>query len=354
MSITKLIICFFSFFIIACSNKEPDVKFDNYLYRLKNALDISDAFLEKQPAFIHTEQSLLRYPQKRDLNQLIPPVNINLIDFLRLSSCDLQRHIGQRNSSLGKLMKPSQQLLYEYEFMRLATLCQQQLTEEDELYPILLTAIQEKQSHLAKVQANAVFASDEFKTFFSLSAPALSIDVLQTSPQTLSSALDTLNQFVQHPPKSAELVEEAYAVIGSSKRLGELRHSMALVKRYLARADILLNYRIDHKPLCLPQGVQSFSRPFRNPQFEIVNTVFMKFYIGDIQPYLATLHQYAETLFLQIEKLRQQQLSPPAFEHFWASVYTNETSEWQQFTQAVKTHTRHWQMLLQQCGRLPS
>ena len=129
------------------------------------------------------------------------------------------------------------------------------------------------------------------------------------------------------------------------KYIGELRLSMAMAISKLAQADALLNQRLTQKPLCYNQQA--------NQQSKIVNNVFFKFYIGEVQPMLAQLHQQGKAVFGLIDKLQKHMATPDLFTEFWAEVYTAEDSEWQDFNAAIAKHTKSWQDLFNQCGGLP-
>lgn len=336
--------------IVSCQfSDEAKAPFENYLYRLSNSLDVPSALNNKQISNNVGSTQLPRYPSLRQLSHTIPPANINLIEFMRLSSCDLQRHIGQRNSNLGRFMKPSQTLMYEYEFIRLAELCLPSLENGSELYKVLDKTLTLKKEQLPLVKWNALFASEEMAELFSLGAKPLSFKKLASKPSTLYSAFETIALFLENSlggnVDNNALVEEAYAVISSSKYIGELRLSMHLVAQYLSRADALLEYRLNNKPLCINNR--------SNPKFDVVNTVFMKSYIGEIQPYIATLYQQEKILFEKIDALVSSSVSVSEFDYFWSQIYSAENSEWNRFDNAIKKHTKNWQILLSQCGRLP-
>jgi len=333
------------FIVSACqSSDEPKAIFDNFHYRLSNSLDVPSGLVIKGSEA--TQVALIRYPSIKQQPYSIPSANINLIDFLKLSACDLQRHIGHRNSSLGRFMKPSQTLIYEYEFIKLAEKCLIQLEKDSKLYKALKTVLLNKKGNLERIQWNAIFASDEFSTLFSLSAKALTLNELKSTPSNLYSALDPLGLFLDNKIDDQVVIENAYAVIASSKHVGRLRLSMKMTTDYLKRASQLLIYRVETKPLCFNQQA--------NSQFDIVNTVFMKFYIGEVQAYIALLHQQSSALFSKMDSLTASLKIKPEFKYFFGQVYLDDGSEWQQFNQEVKTHTLYWQQLLTQCGRLPS
>ena len=328
----------------ACQSPDsPESMLDNYLYRLRNSLQIDEPLMGGQPSL---QQGLPAYPRRRDLLHAIPPSSINILAFLRLSSCDLQRHIGQRNSSLGSLMKGSQRLIYEYEFIRLAEKCLLHMGKRDPLYAELQAVLKDKYAQLPKQKWNAIAASEEFSRLFSLGSQAFSRVTIKENPVELYTAIDTLQRFSAEKINDAGQVETAYSVLASSKYFGELRLSMRLLVRYMLVADRLLDNRSNVKPLCFA------GKP--NKQSAIVKTVFLTFYIGEVQPYIAKVNQQAKKVFEHMDNLVSPLVSVPAFDRFWLNVYTGEDSEWQQFNQAIDRHTKKWQQLLGQCGLLPA
>lgn len=328
--------------LMACKAKNsPSAILDNYLYRLSNSLKLP------QPDVL-SASPLPAFPSRRELLRPIESSSINLIEFLKLSTCELQRHIGQRNSSLGSFMKGSQQLLYEYRFIELAEVCLRTLDTAEPLAQKLAQVLQLKQQQLPLVRWNSVFASEEMITLFSLGATPLSSSAIALKPVELITALNDINTFLTENTLTEAQVENAYSVLASSKRMGELRLSMRLLRDYLTVADTLLTTRIHEKPLCFKQQPSA--------QFQVVEAVFLKFYIGEVQPYIAQLHQQAQLLFTEFNHLLEASSlpQPDSFLTFWEEVYVGDDSEWQRFDQAIKTHTQYWQGLLKQCGKLPN
>lgn len=323
-----------------------DVIFDNYLYRLKNSLDV------QAPPFL-ASPTLVSYPSRRNLHYLIPPIKINLLEFLRLSQCELQRHIGQRNSGLGKLMEPTQQLIYDVRFLDLAKKCLLRLDNTHALYKTLEQAIQHKAAYLPQVIWNASFASKEFSYLFSLGSKTLSVSDLNKKSQQLDNALEQLAVIYQKAISKEVILgtafidplESHYKMIASSKRVGEIRLSLREVTAYLQQADSLLEQRLKNRPLC----VKGMSKD----QYKIVEAVFYKFYIGEIQPYVAHLYQQSGIIFTNVDELLLIENSNSVFARFWNDVYRDDDSEWGRFKMAIKWHTENWQLLLKQCGGFP-
>lgn len=329
--------------LISCNiSNSPELMFDNYSYRLSNAL-ASD-----RPKMV-LSSPLISYPSRRELSYSLAPVKLGLLDFLRLSSCELQRHIGSRNSSLGRVLQPSQRLIYEVKFIELGNACLQVLDKQSALYKLLTEALVIKREQLNKRRWNALFGSDEFSVLFSLGVKPLNTNKIKVIPSELYSALDTLYRY-----NSARLLtlvdevalEQAFSIVVSSKRVGEIRRSMYQASAYLEQADKIVKARLLGKALCFNQ--------LPNDKFDVAHTVFLKFYIGEVQPYVGRLHQHAQALFERLDRLQKNSLSPKVFSRFWERVYLSESSEWQLFNAAIKQHTISWQKLLSQCGRMPS
>ena len=342
--------CILSFavllFTTACSNRHtPEGIFDNYLYRLHNSLEAQGKKVSVDANVANAIKHLPRYPQRTTLLHPLSESKINLLEFLRLSQCDLQRHIGERNSSLGKLQKDSQRLIYDIEFIRLAKICIDSLALDNPLREVLHVATADKEKQLPLLLWNATFASEEFIHLFSLSTNTISAAGLADKPVNLYEALDAIERMVKEENFVQSDFENALAVIASRKYLGEIRRSIVLVKEGLSQADNLLRYRIDQKPLCRSNTP--------NAKFDIVNNVFRKFYIGEVQPYIATVYQQAELSLESLEQLIQLQKTPSDFDGFWSNLYRADNSEWQQLKRAIEKHTEHWQALLEQCGSLP-
>ncbi|MEO0442304.1 MAG: DUF3080 family protein [Pseudomonadota bacterium] len=347
--VALVLISLLSLTLLSCEPSDSaESMFSNYLWRLSNSLEL-DLDIVDPPA------DLPRYATRRELLYSIPSININLLEFLKLSRCDLQRHIGQRNSALGKVMKDSQILIYDSVFIQLAQECLTHYEPTDPLYITLATALEHKQRYLPELIWNASFASDEFQQLFSLGAKPFDYTSLSNNPVELIYALEQMADFLAQlavnradisDAETAQAFEQALGVIGSSKYIGALRLSMKKVRYTFAQADQLLQVRLDKRPLC------TATRP-NNAQFNIVNTVFQKFYIGDVQPYIAKLYQRAERVFAAIDQLQARQKTNPDFNIYWQNLYAGPNSEWHTYKQAIEQHRAGWQSLFVQCGALP-
>src|SRR5690554_4307827 len=96
--------------LVAASNSCTSVndRLDDYQARLNRVLDEQT-----------TAQSVTRVPRRPvQHNRLaLPQADINLLELLRLDQCRIGLTVAQKNSSLGRVALPSQQLLMELELL---------------------------------------------------------------------------------------------------------------------------------------------------------------------------------------------------------------------------------------------
>nr|WP_281284279.1 DUF3080 family protein [Exilibacterium tricleocarpae] len=330
----------------ACSDRNSSgALFENYHYRMSNITgsDIAPDASIDPPA----------YPSRRQLAAPIPAVKIDLLEYLRLSPCDLQRLIGKRNSGLGKVMETSQRLIYEIEFIRLSDQCLELLRETDadsQLQQKLQQAVDAKRQHLPGVAWNATFAGAEFNRFFSVAAVSVDVEAVRVRPNLLLESLGRLHNRLAPLAQATgvEGIEQELAVIGSEKYGGRLLRSLAQAESYLRAVNLAIDARLAQGPLCFNQRA--------NRRAEIWQNVFYKYYIGQVQPYLAALHQRTRGLVQVVEPLLQVFAPPPAaFADYWRASFSldDDASVLRRFERALDRHTRLWQDVLNQCGMMP-
>ena len=93
----------------ACSDSQEAVMSDysQRIERLSNAASPSLVQVSSPPQ-----------PQVSALRQPFADIRLSLIDSLRLTDCRLSQIVAERNSSLGKVMTPANQLYYEVQVTR--------------------------------------------------------------------------------------------------------------------------------------------------------------------------------------------------------------------------------------------
>ena len=224
---------------------------------------------------------------------------IDLIDFLSLSGCELQVNLGRRNTQLGRTASPSQRLLLDLEFMDLAPECITLLRErgDDELASTLTTVSDEREARLTNSIARALFLGPEWRLFWERPAtlgnyPA---DTNSAITESLSRLADLTRDWLAGNWQASSREVE---LLLSDLRAGDggallAAHSWA--SRELERANMLLARVQTTAPLCPYDSATDRSRAFEQ--------VVARFFVGAVQPWLVQLRQRAELLVGPVKNL---------------------------------------------------
>lgn len=287
----------------ACSRGGPGDELERYVNRLEGALDsAAPAARDADP---------LLPPRVGALQLTVPGDSIDALDFLALRGCALQVTVGKRNSSLGRLAAPSQRLLLELEFLRLAPACSEQLRAEgrDELAATLDRAAAAKRERLPARIFNATLGSEEFRAFWRAPA-ALGSYPAQTSSEPVSAlaAIDALAARWLAGDYSAD--NESFELLLSSVARGDggaLLAALTLQRKALARADGVLARRAAEGPLC-PGGLVP-------GEVDVLRTVVRKFFVGGVQPWSAAVDRRRQQLLPPLKALEDRlgAVLPPAY-----------------------------------------
>ncbi|WP_439862154.1 DUF3080 family protein [Pseudomonas sp. MBLB4136] len=333
--------------LAACSPADDGLALQaDYLQRLNNAVegDGGEDFQREQ---------LLRYrlPPRRERLSDIPEIRIGLLDLLiDVRRCPaLQQQISLRNSSLGKQLQASSRLAYEGDLLRALEACSGALQRgaDAELRANLESLAEQKRRQLPAVFWNALNASSEVERYLRFADQAL-----PTSPQEDDAALDALTQLAaigealpqRLPPPVAQL-DPLFFALHSSDQGGQLITSLSSLTHTLNEASELLQNRLQRRPPC-PLG-----RP--TPRGRILQNIFVKFYAGGLQPYLAQVHQRGQRWSESLRQLSAAPQAPAATRHYLLSLAGPGASLWEGFQQANGRHVRAWQQLLKSCGLAP-
>ena len=147
------------------------------------------------------------------------------------------------------------------------------------------------------------------------------------------------------PPR----LEAHYAALHSRRMAGELLRALDLLRFHLDAAAGAIEARLDSRPLCY--------RGRATPEARIFDNVFRKFYVGQVQPYLARAHRQARDWLTPVNRLAGQQaasMTPGFRAYFDAQLSVSaDGALWASYQRAHRRHTRAWQALLSQCGLMP-
>ncbi|MEE3259486.1 MAG: DUF3080 family protein [Candidatus Latescibacterota bacterium] len=328
-------------FIVGCGEDDASDLLDDYLARVNNATGTPVV----DPGSFPT--ALVPYPRPRDLRLEQQDLRIGLLDLVSLEKCGLAELVAARNSGLGKVITPSQRLLYEHRFLGLARACVNTLatSPDDELQALLEEVVAVKERDITRAFWNATFAGPEFAVLFSLAtAPLPLVDGDGTAVE------EALSYFVELRPHlgdaalalDSEELEGHFHALQKRRYGGQLLHAMAALTHYLDGAAGALEKRLALKIVCFD------GRP--TPDARVMHAVFAKFYAGRIQPYLAQVHRQSRTYLTLVDHLTDGK--PGVFRASYNAQLglDNPQGTYSQFARAIQRHTRTWQRLFDQCG----
>ena len=324
----------------------------DYLYRVRNATDTpvpKDA----------RDTTTLSYPRRRDRQLVLANIRVGLLDFLALGRCDLQTLVGERNSPMGKVQPITQRLIYEHRFLVKATACRERLRVErqadEEFIARLDSVIRTKQRDQSKVFWNATFGSPEFEKLFAHSAAPLSA---QNPKAPSPGVVDALGYLVDLRDKlgspevqlSAQRLEQHYFELQAQPYGGRVFRAIELLTATLSGAAAALEYRATSAPPLCFQGKTT-------EKGKVLETIFRKFYVERIGPYVSRVHRHAHEWLSLINRLAELQLetAPRSFQDYYRRQLslTDNDGVWQNFTRAIEHHTRAWGKILAQCAIRP-
>ena len=324
--------------LIGCS--DPDTgpaHLDEYLKRLSAVTGVelaSDAPYESTRFDLPDEQ----------VPELPATSQIDLIDFLSLSGCELQVNLGRRNTQLGRTASPSQRLLLDLEFMDLAPECITLLRArgDDELASTLSAVSVEREAQLPDSIARALLSGPEWRLFWE--RPATLGDYPDETNSAMTESLSRLADLTRgwlggHWQASNREVE----LLLSDLRAGDggaLFAAHSLVSRELARANTLLARTRSAAPLC-PFG----NSTDRSKAFE---QVVARFFVGAVQPWLVQLRQRTELLLEPVKNL-EAPLSAAWSPRYRAWVVERDQLLTNQ-TERIRAHIANIQATLARCS----
>lgn len=335
-------------------------RFDDYEARLARVLDL-DYGPEPSP-------EPLPFPSRRSLQLTLQDLRIDWLEFFALSDCDLSRVVGERNSSLGKVMAPSQQWLYERELLRALAECRQKREAEGEMEAAARLADIEtlKRRDYPLVIWNATWASPEYQSLLSTRGGALNTTFRLADHAELTATLSRLRELAEQesrqtdftrtkPPEDIEALNQSLV---SAPAIGALWVSLELASARMARINNALQERLARRPLC-PSG-----KPVEAARF--LKNVLLNVYAPQVQNPLAELQRANQRWRPLLAGQAASQVQALAtLEQQSAATGGSRWSEWRQFherfldarstletelRQELRRHARLMSDTLHSCG----
>ncbi|MCX4030009.1 DUF3080 family protein [Endozoicomonas sp. SM1973] len=338
-------------FVSSC-NQQPSTQsmMENYLSRVARTLDIDNKSPQPAPLKLNLDKRILRLP--------LPDVRLDLFDVLAITHCQpLTQKLAERNSALGKVMATTHRFIFEVTLLEAINQClaHPETQSDNQLVKQLLLWQQQKNAALPATLWNNLFATDEM--LLSLSFSTLPLAPNEPRAEGTIAALTFFTAQAKHmPDKLAHLApqptwDQHFQQLYQRRYVGELSQATQLAIASLTTVSHWLEQQQKTRPLC-PQNTPT-------PRARILHTVFKKFYIGEVQPYLAHLNQL-QIEWQQVMQRLLQQLSTQSIHPTWLQFERQLIGQPNQpalqfilFKQATKRHARAWEQLLQQCRLMP-
>lgn len=310
---------------------------------------IHNVFAGQIQANEHTVQAYsptpaIRLPPRRDRIIPLESPKISLWEFLKMRDCALNSLIAKRNSPLGKVMPPSQYLIYTQAFIPLANDCMQHSEISPTLKKSLSEALTFYRQHRRAMIQNAVFHAELEQLFHPRQGwsrerqfPSTGIPEFNLWIQALS--LSTPLQLDQGKNWTTD-VETSLQRLARNALAGHWIDEITKATHQLS----LVNQRmLNTKPLCLSDRLSE--------QGKIMQTVFQKHFAGNLQPWISELHRFGEAFKIQFAKLVD---GHPAMTRFNYSLFIDPNGPWIHFQNQWHDHVSQWQYHLKQCGLMPA
>lgn len=280
---------------VGCSPYSPETLLLDYQNRLARTLDTkgSDTSLP---------QSSWTKPRPEQLQIVLTDLSVDGLDFLSLSGCALQITVGKRNSSLGKLAPPSQRLLLELEFLRLAPDCIAQLQAEsgnEALVSALEQATALKRQQLPARIFNAVLAGPEWHAFWQVQ----SLNEDYPSGNTSSHLLSTIEALHVSVQRWLNGNFEADGML-FEERLNQLRAGDG--GTLITAAELTQRYFLGWRDLMhsSPYWQEPCDRFYADKQ-TILRTVASRYFAGGVQAWLAPIASRSDSIELAVGELEK-------------------------------------------------
>jgi len=313
-----------------CSKPAGKAQLHDYQQRLNRVLQLDSDDIKLLPA--------APLPGKNTLMAPLPELRLDLLDAFATRQCGLDQLIAERNSSMGRVFSASKRLHYELKVLNVLQHCVAKSWDEP-LQSQLATFYQQKQQSIHSAFSNMLLTDDTLRRRWHSSDTMLKPgdnSGFNESLAALQLLLNLQHAIQQQDWSAASSIdpEQALATLYQHDFLSRLQYSLRYSSSwFLAVNPALLS--IEPSSLCV--------RSSNTEQLTILTTVFRKFFIAEVQAYLAELNRYQQQSWPLIAQLYQDTALMPVLEQRYQL-------QAEQLQQLLLAHVGWYQQLNRSCA----
>ncbi|NMH58770.1 DUF3080 family protein [Alteromonas ponticola] len=316
----------------SCSFKPTlETTLTDYQQRLQRVLDID--------VITPVPRTEFTFPKITANTEDFAEANINLIDYSRLSHCELSSLIAQRNTTLGKVQPLSQRFVYEAKLLTLLERCEISLALTDVALSRKIGDIFDlKNEQFSALWGLLIQKSDEVKIALSVSNTTL-VDTTEHTDMNSVIALSYLNSLKDKPLEVVNKeVESSLATLQLSRLPAKLWRTQAVLATQLANITPVIRPKLE---------ALDCSKSTDFSKAEILRNIFQLFFIQRIQPVGSQLNHYHYQLQpVWLNWINNDYLSMP----FKDYIRKHTQAGFADYKSHMQDHVKMWQSFFKQCG----
>jgi hypothetical protein len=272
--------------------------------------------------------------------------SIDILDLWSIRECALHVVVAQRNSSLGRVARPSTRMFYELDFLRLTPACIEHLSQtgKKELAVTLGEVQSRKQADLPAMIWQGVLGGEEYRGYWKVPQKLGDYPGAATTyaaDQALEALTGDVRRWLGGDYQFDSAFVEANLQALRAGDGGALYKSAMLQAFYLGRIDTALRQRLEADPVC---------RSVSDERAAILDNVVDKYFVATIQPWSVRIQSRA----YHLDKLRELEgllaVGEPAAFGAWRERRDHLMAE---ALRAPRKHVETLVPIMRQCGLLP-
>ncbi|ESP92532.1 MULTISPECIES: DUF3080 family protein [Pseudoalteromonas] len=324
----KLLLIALSTVLLGCTPAPSDTN-QTYTERLGKVFDTDGLSIEALSVLPH---SAIDKPKSS--------YTISVIDLAKLGHCRVSTHIANHNNQLGKLAKPSEQFKYALNFIAYAQACIDDDRTPKDVQQALELARQEKLAQLYPMLAYVFTHEKELTQFFTLTFSEVQRETSQGEIHALE-ALNTLTSLIKdlNEPNKANgtMLTDALEKLNNNSYVQSLITSTRVQIAWNKTTTAWLSSLALERKVC-PAGKNK-------KRAQVLNNVFQKFYIQDIQAYQSQLAKRLHDIEPHFQTFTDK---------FGGQDYPNVVTPLiAELKQSAKSHVYWWQNFYKVCKVSP-